>query len=278
MTPPPAVELYIASITRAFAAPDSGIVSVVLFGSASTGSYSSSVSDVDLLILLEDRATAQDRCRVRDMISRLEERSGLGKPHLHRRGALDAIADRITNNVRSFFVCTRGDLLSGNPARILDITALQASFVDRVAIPSILASGLTIWGEDLLSQVPLPPIRRMDVVKAFFSLLNQGLIPVVAYPVLSDPTRYAMDTLKRSLHNCYFVYHSHAANLAEEVCFFHQRIAPSSGSTLTQLMRLRTVYQPSFAFVLRCLPTLVRLHWVTAWNNHFPQEVRLHRD
>ena len=227
----PAVEPYISSIIRACAHPDSGIVSAVLFGSASKGSYSSSVSDVDLLIVLQDRATAQDRCRVRDTISDLEDRSGLGKHYLHRRGALDAIADRVTNNVRSFFVCTRGDLLSGDPARILDITALQALFVDRVAVPSILASGITIWGEHLLPHVPLPPIRRFDVAKAFFSLFNQALIPVVAYPLLSDPTRYAMDTLKRSVHNCYFVYHSHAAHLVEEAAFFQQRLGATAGST-----------------------------------------------
>lgn len=274
----PAVESYVSSIIQACASQDNGIVSVVLFGSASTGSYSSSVSDVDLLIVLQDRSTAQDKCRVRNTISDLEDRCGLGKKYPHRRGALDAIADRVTNNVLSFFVCTRGDLLSGDPARILDITALQALFVDRVAIPSILASGITIWGEHLAPHVPLPPIRRLDVAKAFFSLFNQALIPFVGFLVLSDATRYAMDTLKRSIHNCYFVYHSHAAHLTEEAVFFEQRIGATAGSTLAQLMSLRTAYQPSFEFILRCLPTLVRLHWVTAWENHFPREPRLTGD
>ena len=152
--------VYLFTI-QASADPDSGIVSAVLFGSASTGSYSSSVSDVDLLIVLQNRATPQDRWRVRDTISNLEKRSGIAKHHLHRRGALDAIADRVTNNVRSFFLCTRNDLLSGDPARILDITTLQALFVDRVAIPSILASIITIWGEHLLPLAPCPPVRRL---------------------------------------------------------------------------------------------------------------------
>jgi len=215
---------------------------------------------------------------VRDTISDLEERPGLGKQYSHRRGALDAIADRVTANVRSFFVCTRGDLLSGDPARILDISALQARFVDRVAVPSILASGITIWGEHLLPHVPLPPIRRFDVAKAFFSLFNQALFAVVAYPFLPGATRFAMDTLKRSIHNCYFCYHSRAEQLSEEVSFFQQSIGRAAGSPLAQLMELRTAYQPSFGFVLRCLPTLVRLHWVTAWDNHFPRDPRLARD
>jgi len=254
------------------------MVSVVLFGSAATGSYSPEISDVDLLIVVHDGATTEDRGRVRDTISDHEERSGVRKQHTYRRGALDAFADRVTANVRSFFVCTRADLLSGQPARILGIPALQAFFVDRVAIPSILASGLTIWGEHLLPQVPFPPIRRFDVAKAFFSLFNQALFATVAYPLLSAGTRCAMDTLKRSIHNCYFCYHSSGAQLCEEVAFFQRRLGSMPDSTLAQLLKLRTGYQPSFAFVLRCLPTLVRLHSVTAWDNRFPQEPRFHQN
>jgi len=163
-------------------------------------------------------------------------------------------------------------------AWVLEITPLQALFVDRVTVPSILASAITIWGEHLLPQVPLPPIRRLDVAKAFFSLFNQALIPVLAYPFLFDPTRYAMDALKRSVHNCYFVYHSHGAHLVEETAFFQQRLGANAGSTLAQLMKLRTAYHPSFGFVLHCLPILVRLHWVTGWENHFPREPRLAAD
>jgi predicted nucleotidyltransferase len=99
---PPKVEPYVSSVVRACASPESGIVSVVLFGSAAMGSYSPEISDVDLLIVLDDIATAQDRCRARDTISYLEARSGIKKQYPHRRGALDATANRVTANVRSF--------------------------------------------------------------------------------------------------------------------------------------------------------------------------------
>ena len=85
-------------------------------------------------------------------------------------------------NVRAFFVCTRSDLLSGEPARVLDIPAAQAFFVDRIAIPSIVSSGITVWGENLLARVALLPIRRLDVAKAFFGLFNQVLFTAMVYP------------------------------------------------------------------------------------------------
>jgi hypothetical protein len=236
------------------------------------GGYSPEISDVDLLIVLADRMTREDRRRVRDTIAGLEARSGVTKQHPYQRSALEGIADRITANVRSFFVCTRGDLLSGDPARILDLSAMQALCVDRVAIPSIIGSGVTIWGEDLLPEVPFPPIRRLDVAKAFFSFFSQVFFTLVAYTFLAGATKYAMEALKRSIHNCYYCYHCRPTQLCEEVAFFQKRIGPEV--TLRQLMELRTTYRPSPGFILRCLPTLVRLHLATARDNHFPRDPR----
>jgi hypothetical protein len=36
------------------------------------------------------------------------------------------------------------------------------------------------------------------------------------------------------------------------------------------LLALRGQYRRSFAFVIGCLPALVRLHLRTAWDNRFP--------
>jgi hypothetical protein len=247
-------------------------VSVVLFGSAATGGYSAAVSDVDLLLVLQDGSSESDRRRVREAVSEQETRHGLAKLRSDRSSALERFADRISANVRAFFVCTRADLLSGDPARILDIPAAQARFVDRVAIPSIVGSGVTIWGEDLLARVPLPPIRRLDVGKAFFGLFNQLLFSACAYPLLPGATKHAMDALKRSVHSCYFCYFSRAASLAEEVDFFQQRHGTSPA--LVRLMALRSRFEPSFGFVLRCLPAVARLHLRTARENQFPREAR----
>lgn len=248
------------------------MASLVLFGSAATGGYSPAVSDVDLLLVLRDEAKAEDRRRVHDTVSKLEARHGLPKPRSPRHNALEAFADRVTANVRSFIVCTRADLLSGDLVRIFGIAPWQARFADRIAIPSLLGSGVTLWGEELLAQFPLPPIRRFDVAKAFFGLFNQVLFSACVYPVLPSATKYAMDALKRSVHNCYFCYHIRAAPLAQEVAFFQQRHGPSR--VLTRLMALRIDYRPSFRFILSCLQALARLHLGTARDNQFPRDAR----
>jgi hypothetical protein len=100
-----------------------------------------------------------------------------------------------------------------------------------------------------------------------------GLIVLSAtwFPVLPDATRYAMGALKHSLHSCYFCYHLKNAPLNEEVEFFNSRLGPSA--TLLELLNQRREYHRSFAFVLRCLPGLFRLHFRTARDNRFPRAV-----
>jgi predicted nucleotidyltransferase len=273
---PALVGAYMADVIQTCGAGRGPLVSLVLFGSASTGGYTAPISDVDLLIVLDDQADAAMRRRLRNQVAELESRYNLSKPHATSANALAdalaAFADRLTANVRAFFVCTRADLLSGDPGRILDLSPAQARFVDRVAIPSIMASGRTVWGEPLIDRVPLPPIRRLDVAKAFFGLFNQALFSAAVYPLLPRATKHAMDALKRSIHNCYFCYHGHSASLAAEVAFFEERYGPQHA--LIRLLALRQEYKPSLGFVLSCLPTLARLHFRTARDVQFPRAAR----
>jgi hypothetical protein len=257
---------------RTCEAAEALVGSVILFGSVATGSYASAISDVDLLLVVRDRASGEERKRLSAAVTAMEARHGLGKRRRGRPALLERFANRITANERSFFICTRSDLLSGEPARILGLSRTQARFVDRVAVPSIIASGVVLWGEDLLAVVPLPPIRRMDVAKSCFGLFSQVLFSSASYALLPHATRYAMDALKRSVHNCYFCYEKRAAPLEEEVAYLDRVQGPSG--TRARLLELRREYQPSFGFVLMTLMTITRQHAITAWRNSYPMELR----
>jgi predicted nucleotidyltransferase len=267
----PRVRPYVEAVAAAAERLGCHLVSVILFGSATTGSFSETASDLDLILVVDDEATRADRVRLGDEVERLEMRHGFRRQRVRAQSRLEQLIDRLTANVRSFFICTRQDLLSGRAGRILDLRPAQAVFVDRVVIPSIVGSAVTVWGDDLLPGVPLAAIRRFDVLKAFHSLFALMMLIVAVYPVLPEGTKYAMGALKRSVHNCYFCYHGHAAALDQEVAFFQHRLGPSP--TLQQLMDLRRDYADSFRFVRRCVPLLVRLHWRTAWDNPFPRDV-----
>jgi hypothetical protein len=265
----PKIEAYVTDVVRACTAPTGSLVSLILFGSAATGGYTAAISDVDLFLVMADDADAGEWRRIRDSVSALEVRHGVAPSSGGRSTMLGSFTDRITANVRSFFICSRADLLSGEPARILGIGRGQALFVDRIAVPSIVASAVTVWGEDLLPRVPLAPIRRFDVAKAFVGLFGQALFSTALYPLLPTATKYAMDAVKRSVHSCYYCYTARSAPLADEVAFLQRQHGPSH--LLTHLLVLRREYKPSFKFVVSCLPTLVLLHARTARELSFPR-------
>lgn len=268
---PPRVEEYLRAILQECADGGHRLVSVVLFGSAAIGGFSAAASDVDLLLVVPDTAGGEERHRLRSTVERVECLHGFREPVGRPRGPLEMFVERATANVRSFFVCTRGDLLSGEAGRILGLRPAQALFVDRAVVPSIVATSVTVWGEDLIPLIPMPPLRRLDVAKSFYGLFCQSLLSLAVFPLLPEATKYAMGALKRSLHNCFFCYEGRRASLGEEVEFFRRRHGPSR--TLEQLLALRGEYRPSLAFVARCPALLTWLHLRTALDNNFPRKI-----
>ena len=133
----------------------------------------------------------------------------------------------------------------------------------------MIVSAVTIWGEELLPRVPILPIRRLDVFKALFNFASVMAMSAAAFPLLPDATRYAISILKHSVHSCYFCYHLKAAPLDEEMMFFSHPLRQRR--TLQELLERRRTNGRSFAFVLRCLPVLFRLHLRTVWDNQFPR-------
>ena len=265
---PVRVQSYIEALVQACAQDQVPLVSVVLFGSAAKGGFSGDVSDVDLILVVADDTSRVNRRRLGEVVARLEAVHGLGPAMTDAPGRLQARIERAVGHGLSGFVCTRGDLISGDVARVLDLRPLETPFVDRIVFASIVASAVTVWGENLMPQVPVPSVRRLDVFKALFGFSGQVFLSAVTFPVLPDATKYAMGALKHSLHSCYFCYHGRTVTLEEEVDFFRRRLG--TNQTLVDLLTLRGQYRRSFGFVIRCLPALVRLHLRTARDTRFP--------
>lgn len=265
------VQQYIDAVRRLPGCGEKSLVSVILFGSAASGALSES-SDVDLILVLPNEATLEDRRRLREAVSDLEIRHGLRMPERRRKNLLEKFAEHATGEAHSCFYCTRDDLVSGNAGRVFGLRGVEELFVERMVLASIVVSAKTAWGEELLPLISLPALRRLDVFKALFRLAGLVLLSAFAFPILEDATRYGMSALKHSLHCCYFCYHLRTAPLNEEVEFFNARLGQNQ--TLLDLLNQRRAYRKSFRFVLRCVPVLFQLHLQTALDNEFPRAVR----
>jgi predicted nucleotidyltransferase len=264
------VQAYVDAIVHRCADDGRALVSVVLFGSAAIGGWVETVSDVDLILVAPDAAADEDIDRLRSEVDRIEFVQGLGSQLAHGQPALERLFNRVTARDRTFFICTRGDMLSGNIGRILRLHPFQAKFVDRTVLANLVASGVTVWGEVMLPLIPVAPIRRFDVFKALFSLLSVTLLCAAIFPLHPGMTKCAMGLLKGSIHSCYFCYKLRRESLEEEVSFFERRLGPNR--VLNRLLDLRREYRNSFTFVACCIPTLVWLHLRTSIDNRFPRE------
>jgi hypothetical protein len=264
------VQEYLDGVAQLHPGGVTSLVSVILFGSAACGGFSES-SDVDLIVVIPDQTSPEDRRLLRSAVINLEIRHGLRSLETPPRNLLEMFAERAAGHGHSCFLCTRDDLVSGDVAAVFGLRGAEEMFLERTFFASVIVSARTAWGEDLLKLVPLPSLRRLDVLKSLFRFTALVLMSIVAFPVLSDATRYAMSALKHSLHSCYFRYHIKTSRLDDEVVFFNAILGPDR--TLLDLLNQRKKYRRSFAFVLRCVPTLYRLHLRTLRDNRFPRAV-----
>ena len=264
------VQQYLDGVTQLRSNSAISLTSVILFGSAARGAFSQS-SDVDLILVIPDATSQEDRPHLRAEVTELEIMHGLRSPESPRKRRLETFAEHAGGHAHPCFLCTRADLISGDVARIFGLSGGEEIFVERMFLASVIVSARTVWGEDLLSLVPLPSLRRLDVFKSLFRSTAFILFCAAAFPVLSDATKYAMSTLKHSLHSCYFCYQMRTDPLNDEVAFFNARLGRNR--TLQDLLNQREDYHRSFAFVLRCVPILFRLHLRTLRDNRFPRLV-----
>ena len=265
------IRKYLETIAQLRLSSGAPLVSVILFGSAAKGAFAAAVSDVDLIVVLPDSASQADRREIQERVFALEITHGFRAPSDRSRGWLEKYLERCAGYSLSGFVCTRSDLLSGEISRVLGLSPFEAAFVDRIVLAGVIVSAVTVWGEELLTQVPIPALRRLDVLKALFNFMSAILMSAAVFPVFPNATRYAMGVLKHSLQSCYFCYHQKTASLQEEVDFFCSRV--SRPKIWNDLLNRRRIYTPSLAFVLGSLPALFQLHLRTAQDNQFPQPV-----
>jgi predicted nucleotidyltransferase len=265
------IRKYLESVAQLRLSNGAPLVSLILFGSAAKRAFTVAVSDVDLIIVLPDSASQADRREIQEKVFALEIRHGFRVPSNRPRGWFEKYLERCAGYSLSGFVCTRSDLLSGEVTRVLGLSPFEAVFVDRIVFAGVIVSAVTVWGEELLEQVPIPALRRLDVLKALFNFLSAMIITAAVFPVFRNATRYAMGVLKHSLHSCYFCYHQRTASVQEEVAFLSSRV--SQRKVFDDLLSLRKRYTPSFAFVVSSLPVLFQLHLRTTQDNQFPQPV-----
>ena len=143
---PSRVQAYVETVVNTCADGGRALVSVILFGSAAIGHWVEMVSDVDLILVVPDCATDEEIDRLHSEVERIETLHRLRSHLAHGEPALEKFLNKVTAHDRSFFISTRGDLLSGDIGRIARMPRSQAIFVDRVVLANFVASAINSLG------------------------------------------------------------------------------------------------------------------------------------
>ena len=90
------IQKYLEAIAQLRLPSGAPLVSVILFGSAAKGAFTANVSDVDLIVVLPDTASQDDRRHIQEKVLALEIIHGFRMPSDRTRGWLEKYIERCT--------------------------------------------------------------------------------------------------------------------------------------------------------------------------------------
>lgn len=268
---------YIDDVIRLAETRSSEIVSVATFGSVAKNGFSQSVSDVDLIVALADGVPGKTKRIISGELAALELKHRLREQPNSKREVVYARIDEAAGQFKSYFVCGKHDLLSGNTAAVFNVNPLAESLLisPHIAFANIVTSAKVIWGENFFDEIHIPTLSKAHLAKNCIGFLLLSACAVLWYPFVPNATKYSMSALKWMLHGCYFCYTLKSATVEKEVDFFQAKVG--AGEVFTELLSLRREYHPSFGFIISCFIVLIRLYVITARENKFPIAVKAKR-
>jgi len=248
-------------------------VSLLLYGSAASGGYSGTVSDVDVMVVMDDSVSREGRKAFRQEVEALEMKHGLLTADFWQRSPRQRAVDKLLGFFFTTFVVPRAAFLKGDAAGLFGLDRARGALATRLVFANILWSSVTFWGEDLRPAVQGHPITRTDLLKSLHQNLSFALMSALLLPVRPDATKYAMMAVKKSLHATYYCYGLPPVPVEDKVEHFIRR-APRL-APLRELLELRSTYRPAPGFVLRSPALVTALHGLALKDCRFPLPLRL---
>ncbi len=194
--------------------------SIILFGSAAKGGLTSRISDVDFLIVLDDRvASSAIRAAVSFMFTlqkyffKSDDSSSLSR--------LLYFFEAGTGMFKSFFICFERDLLSTCFHRIFDVNRFLSWFMvpSKLVLNSIFSHSRVVYGKNYDFKNFIRETTFFQIVKSFIlcSFLYLFFIIVNCFKPVR---RYLYESVKWSLLNCHFYLTGRSVKVKDTVSFF----------------------------------------------------------
>ncbi|MCD6484666.1 MAG: nucleotidyltransferase domain-containing protein [Candidatus Odinarchaeota archaeon] len=232
------------------------LVSLILFGSSVNG-IPTKISDVDLLIVLNDKVTKREMQRIRLRVEKLAVKYRFWSYP-------QSLFERILRGVKlstgmfvPFFVTREKDLLSGKFTRIFNVNRVLAFFLSpkSTVLKSIQNNYRVLWGKDVIKSMKIGTQSKIDLPKGLFLNLLQSIAAFFMSPFVEEATKYSLEALKWALYT--LRPHLHKRNKANLDDIVNSLIkAGYYPEGFLAFKRLRSNYRNDYRFILMA-PQLV---------------------
>ena len=232
------------------------LVSLILFGSSVNG-VPTKISDVDLLIVMDNSVTKRDLQKIHLLVEKLATKYQFwSRPQ--------SLFERILRGVKlstgmfvPFFVTREKDLVEGKFTRIFNVNRVLAFFLSpkSTVLKSIKNNYRVLWGKDIIRQMKIGNESRIDLPKGLFLNLLQSIAAFFLSPFVEEATKYSLEALKWALYTLRpHIYKKDRANLDDIVnSLIKAGYYPEEFLTFK---RLRSNYKNDYRFILMA-PQLV---------------------
>lgn len=241
---------------------EDNIVALYVFGSALGEEYSDN-SDLDLLIVLDDRIGSEQIKYVNGLLESLEIKYGLCAMDSSFLGKILRAIERSTGMFESHFVCSKDDLLKGCFARVFKTNRFMSKLLapSSIVFGSVLSRIRKIHGEDILKEVVTSKPTAFTMIKSLAMNLLLSLFTLILYPFSSKATKYEMEAAKWSLLASYYYLKKRNPGLIEVLKFFQRLSLPES--YVKHFLQLRKNYQNNIMFGIATPLHVLKIHAIT---------------
>jgi hypothetical protein len=226
--------------------------SVLVFGSTVTGDVAA-VSDIDLLIVLEDGSEYAGEVR-----GLLDEIAPDLTDETRPDNAIEARVQRMTGMFRSGFTAEAGDVRDGRFEAIFETSALARLAPWRIVLARVFEQAEPVYGDmiepdwDRIGDPREQPVRELMKDIGMTGLLSLAQIP---YQFVSGrATEYSLEAYKWTLYNCAYLLEGEATTLSGSMDAL-------SGERMDErFLELRAEPERSPGFVLQAPLSIAQAH------------------
>ncbi|MFX0096520.1 MAG: nucleotidyltransferase domain-containing protein [Candidatus Hodarchaeota archaeon] len=204
---------------------DGRLVSVLLFGSYVKGHPDPEKSDLDVVLVLDDKVHLSEINRVDRMVEGLEITYGFSKSPKARLERLFRAIERATGMFASHFICKKSDILKGDFRRVFSVSRIFEKFLapSRLVFSAILSHAVTIYGDDISEEITRPLVDIRQWLRSLSMCFLLSLSGLLASFLNKKAIRFMEEAIKWSLLNTYYYVYGHSPSFQNVIRFYSEK-------------------------------------------------------